>query len=344
MLERIRSGERIPLPEVFDMGENCPAEFFRIVIESLSDSFEPRDAAAYETLMQAWPVSGPPPLGGGQRVYVLSRITLGSDIKITSMVLDAMKKCFPAREVVLVGSRKSAELFSRDSHLEANYPRVGPVSQRMQFALALRERLRDGLVVDPDSRISQLGHVPMAEPGRYFHFNSRTAGGAAMANLSVLTADWLVETFGKAGEAYVQPAHRETGSSSMGAAVSLGVGGNASKRLDASFEAKLIRDLAERHPVVWIDRGAGGEEAARVNEAIARSGAADRIRCWDGSFAGFAGIIRQSRFYAGYDSAGQHAAAALGLPVVTYFVGAPSARFLARWSPFGKGPIEVRAQ
>jgi ADP-heptose:LPS heptosyltransferase len=65
------------------------------------------------------------------------------------------------------------------------------------------------------------------------------------------------------------------------------------------------------------------------------------VRTWEGSFAGFASIIAQSRLYVGYDSAGQHAAAACGVPLVTVFAGFPCPRMLARWRPTGRGPIEV---
>ena len=64
-----------------------------------------------------------------------------------------------------------------------------------------------------------------------------------------------------------------------------------------------------------------------------RSGTIARVRFSEGSFAAFASFIAQSHFYAGYDSAGQHAAAAAGTPLVTIFAGAPSDRFRARWSP-----------
>ncbi len=60
-----------------------------------------------------------------------------------------------------------------------------------------------------------------------------------------------------------------------------------------------------------------------------------------GSFAGFASIISQCDFYTGYDSAGQHAAAAAGVPLISIFAGAPSERFRQRWSPAGQGRIEV---
>ena len=68
-----------------------------------------------------------------ETVYVLSRVTLGADIKITSTILDAMKKRFPAAAIVFVANRKSAELFAADpriAHLDAPSIRAsGPVSQ-----------------------------------------------------------------------------------------------------------------------------------------------------------------------------------------------------------------------
>jgi ADP-heptose:LPS heptosyltransferase len=130
-------------------------------------------------------------------------------------------------------------------------------------------------------------------------------------------------------------------SQSPRAAVSLGVGDNDSKRNGFVFETELIRDLGEKFRTIWIDRGVGGEEARRVTAAAEASGQADRIHYWEGSFAGFASIIAQCDFYTGYDSAGQHAAAATGTPLVSIFKGAPSRRFLERWSPAGRGSMEV---
>ena len=126
-----------------------------------------------------------------ETVYVLSRVTLGADIKITSTMLDAMKKRFPAAAIVFVANHKSAELFAADSrisHLKADYPRSGPVSQRIAFAHDLRCQLegKSRIVVDPDSRMTQLGLIPVCEQESYFHFPSRTLAGAG--NLTELDA------------------------------------------------------------------------------------------------------------------------------------------------------------
>jgi ADP-heptose:LPS heptosyltransferase len=336
------------------LGEACPEEFFSIVIESLSDSFDPAQAIIYEHLMQVWipeakPAAGPSTLPARvDTVYVLSRVTLGSDIKITSAILDAMKRRFAEARVVFVGDRKSAELFAADTrieHLEAQYPRSGTVNARIGFAHELRRRLETGhrIVIDPDSRMTQLGLIPVCEPESYFHFPSRTAGGESSANLTELIDAWLKKTFGVSGEAYVAPEMVPTGIDAPIASVSLGVGGNEVKRVGNEFEAGLIRALADRYRALWIDRGAGGDEALRVTAAA--SGVVDRVRFWDGSFAGFASIIAQSHFFAGYDSAGQHAAAAAGIPLISIFAGACSKRFRDRWAPYGSGsPIVIDAE
>ena len=88
-----------------------------------------------------------------------------------------------------------------------------------------------------------------------------------------------------------------------------------------------------------MDRGVGGEEARRVTTAVEASGAKDRVRFWEGSFAGFTSIVSQCDLYIGYDSAGQHAAAAANIPLISIFAGAPSERFRQRWA--ASGPADI---
>ena len=97
----------------------------------------------------------------------------------------------------------------------------------------------------------------------------------------------------------------------------------------------MLALLAQRGLPIWIDKGAGGEEAERVERAVARSGA--DVRFWEGSFAGFAAIIAGSALYVGYDSAGQHVAAACGVPLISIFAGFPAPRMFDRWRPVGAG-------
>lgn len=350
LLSALRRGGAfgIAADEARSVGDQCPGEFFRIVIESLADSFDPQDAAVYERLMRLWiPRCAPatPTLPGRvETVYVLSRVTLGSDIKIASVVLDGAKRAFPAARIVFAGSRKSAELFAADERVEwmqADYPRSGPIRERLDFAEQLRARMTatNRIVIDPDSRFTQLGLIAPCEPERHFHFPSRTIQSESRDGLEALTREWMRQQFGGTdSRAYIAPMPVPVTTPRPCVAVSLGVGGNESKRLDGDFETRLIGMLADRFATVWIDRGAGGEERERVDRAAAGVDQR-RLRFWDGPFAGFASVISQCDAYVGYDSAGQHAAAAAGVDCTTIFAGAPNERFRQRWRPEGKAGV-----
>jgi ADP-heptose:LPS heptosyltransferase len=309
-------------------------------VEPLADSFSVQGAAAYEHLMRAWipavPVITPVIPPHVNVVYVLSRVTLGADIKIVSPILDAMKRRFPDARIVFVANGKSAELFQRDSrveHLQASYPRSGSIASRIEFAHELREQMAEAnaIVVDPDSRISQLGLIPLCDPVRYFHFPSRTVG-TEKSNLSGLVNVWLFSVFGVTGAPYIAPVRVRIGRHRRCAAVNLGVGENESKRIGGDFETKLLNAIGAKYETVFVDRGAGGEEARRVTSAVDNSAVADRVRYWEGGFAGFTSIIARSDLYVGYDSGGQHAAGAAGVPLICIFAGAASERFRHRWS------------
>jgi ADP-heptose:LPS heptosyltransferase len=60
-----------------------------------------------------------------------------------------------------------------------------------------------------------------------------------------------------------------------------------------------------------------------------------------GSFKEFASEINASELFIGYDSAGGHAACALGVPGLLLFRGFPNERFMIRWIPWGDGELEV---
>jgi hypothetical protein len=319
-------------------------------VEGLADRFEPRLCDAYADLFTAVIERVIPGQSGLREryerirqprvcdldpasVYVLSRVTLGADIAITSVMLDAAKQRFPRAEIYLAGSAKAAELFAADSrirHFPVSYPRSGTLAERLSTWTRFEQP--DSLVIDPDSRLTQLGLLPVCDEDRYFFFESRAYGGDSTANLTALAAGWAYQTFGVHARAYMAPQRIGT---QADIAVSFGVGENLSKRAGGVFEAELLRLLSERGNSVIVDLGAGGDEAIRVRRAIAAS-RANNISTWNGSFAGFASIISRASFYAGYDSAGQHAAAAAGTPQLTIFRGYVNERMFQRWRPSGK--------
>ncbi len=285
-----------------------------------------------------------------RRVYVLSRVTLGADVAITSIILDGVKRRFPEAEIHFVGGGQSWGLFAGDRrlrHTPAEYDRHAPLTRRLRAGLALRAELAtaDSLVVDPDTRLTQLGLLPVCPEENYLFFESRSYGGEGTDALSQLTKRWVAETFGVVDALpYIAPAASAACAGPPGIAVSFGVGGNPSKRLPEPFEEELLRALLKINLPVVIDKGAGGEEAERVERAVRRSGVRPgRIETWSGAFAPFAARIARSRLYVGYDSAGQHVAAACKTPLVSVFAGYPSERFLARWRPAGSGRIAVVA-
>ncbi len=324
-----------------------------VVAEGLADRFEPALCETYAEIMAealgcAAPLEpaelvaryrrvrgarfrGPDP----RRVFVLSRVTLGADVAVTSVILDGLKRRFPQAEIVFAGPHKNWELFARDarlSHLPLSYPR-GKLRERLAPWLAMRSAFDSGIVVDSDSRLTQLGLLPVCPEESYFLFESRSYGAETEDALPELAARWMREIFGaEDARPYValpEPAWTER------IAVSLGVGENPAKRIEDPFEEELLRKI---HACA-IDLGAGGEEAARVMRALEKSGAMARV--WQGSFAGFAAIISRSNLYVGYDSAGQHVAAACGVPLVCVFAGHPSPRMFQRWRPTGKGLIHI---
>ena len=116
-----------------------------------------------------------------RRVYVLSRVTLGADVAVTSVVLDAVKQRFSKAEIYLVGPRKNWELFAADArvlHQPFVYPRAGSIQERLSTWPVFNDP--GSIVIDPDSRLSQLGLLPVCDEENYFFFESRAYGGDGM--------------------------------------------------------------------------------------------------------------------------------------------------------------------
>jgi ADP-heptose:LPS heptosyltransferase len=343
-------------PELIE--EPCGKALFGVLVEGLADRFEPALCDAYARLFaQAVPGEDAAKLverygrarqvrpveGGFERVAVLSRVTLGADVAVTSVLMAAAKRRFPGAEILFAGPRKNYELFAGDPwvrHVPVEYRRGG-LRERLAAAVDLRAKLEgeDALVLDSDSRLTQLGLLPVCSEERYRLFESRAYGGDSARSLPELAAAWAEETLGVAdARPYIaiEPLH----AARPYITVNLGVGENAAKRLPDPFEEKLLRMLAATGLPIVLDKGGADEEAVRVERAAERSGAA--LSFWEGSFAGFAAIVAGSRLYVGYDSAGQHVAAACGIPLISIFAGFPVPRMFDRWRPVGPGCEVIR--
>ena len=315
-----------------------------------------------------------------KKILVLSRVTLGADVAVTSVVLDRMKRLSASAEIVLLAGPKTLALFGSDGRIEAvrmDYQRSGTLLERLngwvslvQIVEAQLAGLSEGeyLIIDPDSRLTQLGVLPLTKGDQGYHFfESRSYQAERSDPLGKLTGRWLNEVFGLHDEGaypFVRLGARDTlvGASLRRctrkplAAVNLGVGDREAKRVGDPFEKDLLRLLIEKGYRVVLDRGAGDEEvqrSKRLTDSLREDGVtvsnalgylpqhgppADVMVCED-SLSGFGGYISASDQYVGYDSAAGHVAAALGIPVLTVFAGAASDRMIERWRPWGRGYI-----
>jgi ADP-heptose:LPS heptosyltransferase len=313
---------------------------------------------------------------------------VGADVAVTSVILRKLETAFPGAEIVLLAPRQAREVFGADGRIrvaDLTYARQGTLLGRLMawpVLVAALDRERKGLsdrelvIVDPDSRFTQLGLLPVVEGDiGYCFFESRTWSVPGVSTLGGLTSRWADEIFGGTDQARpmvrldpgdlalgtrLGAALRKGGASRI-AAVNLGVGGNDRKRISEEFERRLVEAfLAEGHTLV-LDKGVG-DEVERVDRIVTALRSAGRtvveatepdlgrlpasnLRCdvltWQGRLGIFGALIGASDVYVGYDSAFQHIAAALEVPVVDVFVNAPSPVFVERWTPFSRAAVSV---
>jgi len=342
-------------------------------------------------------IPGPASFNQIKKVLLLSRVTIGADVAVTSTIIGALRAAMPQAKFVILGSRKLRELYGGDARVrvrEVAYERGGGLISRLTSWLDVVEAVngeRHGLgedevwVIDPDSRLTQLGLLPLVENDRhYYFFESRSyRGDGRSQSIGQLAAHWAGGLIGKGEPAFpfvALPAEHESfGLETIGhlrggkpihnhvIIISFGVGGNHSKRVSAEFEERLVGLLLADAKLV-LDKGASGEEREQINRLVAGLRAQGRnvveiseanqtafihqdlrrqdlrradVVTWDGGVGAFAGLIAASDQYIGYDSAGQHLAAALGVPTLTVFVNSVDATFAERWRPFGKFVAEV---
>jgi ADP-heptose:LPS heptosyltransferase len=348
-----------------------------------------------------------------QRVVALSRVTLGADVAITSVIIERMKLRFPAADIVLVGGTKASGLFGGDPRVrfkEIGYRRAATTIERLLTWIDLLRCVRevtDGLrrgeylIVDPDSRLTQLGLLPVErpdvplrgshprEPGlttqarEYLFFPSREYGSGTSRPLSELTSSWLDEVLGQGVTTYPRVSLRSNdieaarilmnrmkrGSRPI-IAINFGVGENQLKRIGGDFEASLVARLIQEGAAIVLDKGAGEDEISRADAVIAEATRIERegrrvrtveinerslvgvasseqldaeILVWNGRIGMLAGLIGESDLYIGYDSAGQHIAAALGVKCIDVFAGFSSPRMIERWRPTGRAETRIVA-
>ena len=327
--------------------------------------------------------AGKPPA----KVILLSRVTIGADVAILSVMIQRLMKIFPDAEIVVVGDAKLEGIFGGHPGIRVRrlgYARRGGLFERFSSWHAALDIIaeempsrteRDVLLIDPDSRISQLGVLPFTHSDNYLFFNSRRCDSPSK-NLCMaeLANGWMNDVFGTSGFCYptiwpqgpvrlrarvVAGALRTAGCRRI-VAVNFGVGTNPRKRLSDDFEAKLLAAvLKSPGTVVLLDRRFGAEELSRTaalldatadrglhaSSAGFRDGEPPRIPHgvigMDCAIGEVAALIAECDEFIGYDSACQHIAAAAKVPALTIFAGSNNMQFVRRWSACGDAPCRI---
>src|SRR5581483_3574452 len=109
---------------------------------------------------------------------------------------------FPDAEICLVGPQKNAEMFAADPRITGiavTYGRASLLRDRLLAAAELQVAVDEpnAIVVDPDSRLTQLGLIPVSadDDARYYFFESCAFGGELEVSLPRLASEWLAEVF-----------------------------------------------------------------------------------------------------------------------------------------------------
>lgn len=324
-----------------------------------------------------------------RKVIVLSRVTAGADIAVTSVIVNRLRKRLPKAKLVLIGPGHLPELFASVAdcrHRNFVYLNDGGLVEKMTSwprLLAITEEECEGLsehevlLFDPDSRLSQLGLLPLISDDCTCYFPSRFTPKLELTgcNLSTLTNEWLNHllsenerwlpsiTFPSQGEgfhSFVQSLHGL--GSRLVVVINFGVGNDPRKRIHDEFEAKLVSTLlALPGTVVVLDTGRGEQKEQWVDRhlsGVLRKGLpavclAERelkgyrpafshgLIVFSGGLGALGKMIDAADCFIGYDSCGQHLAAATRTSAVIIFAGAPSERFIQRWSPDGSGNTTI---
>ena len=315
-----------------------------------------------------------------KKIFILSRVTVGADVAITSVFVQRLLFSFPRAELVLLGPGHLKEIFhgmERVCCLDPGYHRRGSLVERLTFWPDLYQFVRqhwrnlkpdEVLFFDPDSRLSQLGLLPLLPEEATCYFNSRQTLelGDEDLSLSQMVNSWLnfILTENRCCPPVVlnKPNHEQAardfysqcGSSVSRVAVNLGVGGDGRKRVADPFEEQLLFSfLQKKETLLFLDSGCDADEKLRVEKLAYKARelgiAVDRVQeaqvaskkisfshgmiIFEGGISILTAMIRQNHVFFGYDSCCQHLVTAIGVPAVIGFAGAPHQRFRARWQP-----------
>lgn len=318
------------------------------------------------------------------KVVIPSRVTLGADVLLTTVLLQRLRARFPQAELVVLGDGKLAGLIGGFTGVRVQslaYARRGPLRERLASWLLLADAVaeeRPDLVVAPDSRLDQLGLLPVIAAPAYRLWENVRPEGAAPQSLAAQLDDWCGTLLGgppclprlafDAERAALAQRFRSAFGTAPLCAVKLDHGGNPAKALPREGELHLLRGLRAKGWRVLLDRGFGETELKNSDELVDALGwrvtdlddsgkglgrgvaalardelAAAEIVRFHGSIGGWAAALAACGHAVAYDSVGHHLAAALAVPVSIAFTGWSDPGFPVAWQPRGSGKVDLVA-
>ena len=315
--------------EVAEAGENG---LFRLLAERLSDSFDRQSCALYDmAFIKTIQFSRDLPQGKAldealsnlgltseeeltarkkrlsekkiqfekkelahiKKCLILSRVSLGSEIAVTSVVIQKMLDSCPNAQVALVGDGAMADIFTdldRFCVRHFKYPTSGGLFEKLGAWIELLDLVNheingldpsEYIVIDPDSRITQLGHLPLfpneqnnenngdapnepdvdkpdvdkpnvnkpEDKSPYLFFQSRSFVRPGLERISELTGRWLGAIFGgDAPRPFIKL-------------------GSKARNYAASLRSALVK---EETLFVSVAFGVGGNENKRLGDEFER--------------------------------------------------------------------------
>ncbi len=323
-----------------------------------------------------------------KKVFVLSRVTIGADVAITSIIIEKSKKIFPNANIFFLANKKNYELFGDDENIKIlplDYKRRGGLISRLESWLETLKHIEDEtkdmdpseyVIIDSNSRITQLGLLPLVKDDfGYYLFEPLAHADEEKRKLGEDVNEWLTKVFAdvdiddityptlsipaeynKAAKEFYQ---KLADNNQIMATVNFGVGGNDDKRISDEFEFEVVLYLIENGYTIILDEGFGEDEIERADSIINKlkesgktiikvigdlsftTNSKPDLIAFKGGIGQFAALISQSQLYLGYDSMGQHVAAALEIPELVIFNGYPTEKFSRKWHPYGIGKIDI---
>jgi ADP-heptose:LPS heptosyltransferase len=226
-------------------------------------------------------------------IAVLSRVTIGADILLTTVAIQRLAQRYPRADIVLCGDGKLAGLLAGGETLPRlrvaplAYSRRGGLGERLAAWRAVRDAVvacGADLVVSPDSRLDQLGLLPTAaDPARHLLWENLQDGPPV--SLADTCDRWFARRLGLpsappclprlALDAPVRQAAAVWTAACAGArwlAVKLDHGGNPAKALPRAGEVALRFAIRAPGWRIVLDRGFGPAERATSDALVAALG------------------------------------------------------------------------